>query len=179
MSRRADVGASVRWAALLRGVSPTNASMPALAAAFERAGLANARTVLVSGNVLFDAPELPEAEIEARCEKAMKRDLGRAFVTIARRVSTLRAMADDDPFARLPVPEGAKRVVSFLRSVPKPSPKLPIERDGAVILARDGCEVFTAYVRSPKGPVFMVLIEKTFGDGVTTRTWDTVLKLAR
>jgi hypothetical protein len=42
-----------------------------------------------------------------------------------------------------------------------------------------GGEVFTAYVPSPKGPVFMTLIEQTFGKEVTTRTWDTVAKVAR
>jgi hypothetical protein len=41
-----------------------------------------------------------------------------------------------------------------------------------------GREVFTAYVPSDKGPVFMVLIEKAFGTDVTTRTWDTVRKCA-
>jgi hypothetical protein len=40
----------------------------------------------------------------------------------------------------------------------------------------NGREVFTAYVPSPRGPVFMTLIEKTFGRNVTTRTWDTVRK---
>jgi len=42
-----------------------------------------------------------------------------------------------------------------------------------------GGEVFSAYVRNPKGPVFMTLIEKTFGKETTTRTWDTVAKVAR
>ena len=46
------------------------------------------------------------------------------------------------------------------------------------ILASTGREVFTAYVPSPRGPVFMTLIEKTFGSEVTTRTWDTVRKCA-
>ena len=41
-----------------------------------------------------------------------------------------------------------------------------------------GREIFSAYVPSPRGPVFMTLIEKTFGTGVTTRTWDTVKKCA-
>jgi hypothetical protein len=40
----------------------------------------------------------------------------------------------------------------------------------------NGTEVFSAYVPSPRGPVFMTLIEKTFGTEVTTRTWDTVRK---
>jgi hypothetical protein len=43
---------------------------------------------------------------------------------------------------------------------------------------REG-EIFSAYVRTPKGPVFMSLIERTFGKEVPTRTWDTVTKTAR
>ena len=42
-----------------------------------------------------------------------------------------------------------------------------------------GREVFTTYLPTPKGPVFMTLIEKTFGKDVTTRTWDTIKKVAR
>ena len=42
-----------------------------------------------------------------------------------------------------------------------------------------GREVFSAYVPSPKGPVFMALIEKALGKDVTTRTWETVGKVAR
>lgn len=34
-------------------------------------------------------------------------------------------------------------------------------------------------VPGPRGPVFMTLIEKSFGKEVTTRTWDTVAKVAR
>jgi hypothetical protein len=39
--------------------------------------------------------------------------------------------------------------------------------------------VFSAYVRNAEGqPSFMVLIERTLGKDVTTRTWDTVRKVA-
>jgi len=31
----------------------------------------------------------------------------------------------------------------------------------------------------PRGPAFMTLIERTFGQAVTTRTWDTVKKVAK
>ena len=53
---------------------------------------------------------------------------------------------------------------------------LPLETDGAQIVAMNGCEVFSAYVPGPRGPVFMTLIEKTFGTDVTTRTWGTIRK---
>jgi hypothetical protein len=42
-----------------------------------------------------------------------------------------------------------------------------------------GREAFTAYERSTEGPVFMKLIEETFGKDVTTRTWDSVAKVAK
>jgi uncharacterized protein (DUF1697 family) len=54
----------------------------------------------------------------------------------------------------------------------------PIELDGARILGKAFAEVFTAYVPGRRGPVFMTLIEKTFGKELTTRTWETVKKIA-
>lgn len=68
---------------------------------------------------------------------------------------------------------------TFLTIVRPVDLKLPIEVDGARILAMNDREVYTAYVPSPKGAVFMVLIEKTLGKEVTTRTWDTIAKVAR
>ena len=70
-------------------------------------------------------------------------------------------------------------MVTFLRSKPKSKLALPIERDGARILCLKDRELFSAYTRSPKGPVFMTLIEKAFGKDVTTRTWETVRKIVR
>ena len=51
--------------------------------------------------------------------------------------------------------------------------------DTARILAMSETEAFSAYTRSTKGPVFMTLIEKTFGKEVTTRTWETITKAAK
>jgi len=74
----------------------------------------------------------------------------------------------------------AKRVVTFLREAPAGKLHLPPERDGARILCVRGRELLSAYERSDKGPVFMVLIERTVGKALmTTRTWDTVLKVAK
>lgn len=168
-----------RYAALLRGVSPLNCKMGELAAAFEQAGFDDVKTVLSSGNVLFSAPSASEASLEKRCEQAMAKHLGRTFFTMVRPVPALRALLESDPWASWKLPAGSKRVVSFMRAVVKPKVALPHGRDGATVHALLGREVFSAYVKSPKGPVFMVLLEKAFGDVITTRTWETVEKLAR
>ncbi len=166
-----------RYAAFLRGVSPVNAKMPALARAFADAGFRDVRTVLSSGNVVFSARAASLPALERRTEAAMKERLPTAFPAIVRPIAALRELLASDPYEDLRLPRGAKRVVTFLRARPRAVPDLPIEVDGARIVRVQEGEVFTAYVPSPRGPVFMSLIEKTFGKDVTTRTWETVGKV--
>lgn len=167
-----------RYFALLRGVSPTNAKMPDLTRSFEAAGFADVRTLLSSGNVAFSAGETPPAELERRAEAAMRAELGRSFATIVRPAEHLQDLVASDPFAEFDLPPSAKRVVTFLRRPPGVPVALPVERDGARILKLAGAEAFTAYEPGPKGPVFMLLLERTFGTDVTTRTLATVARCA-
>ena len=167
-----------RYVAFLRGVSPTNAKMPDLRRCFEAAGFSDVRTVLSSGNVAFGTRVSPPDVLERRAEQAMQAELGRSFRTIVRSAAYLQHLVASDPFAEFELPPAAKRVVTFLRH-PVASPVLlPIERDGARILKLAATEAFTAYVPGAKGPVFMALLERTFGMDITTRTLDTVRKCA-
>lgn len=168
-----------RFVAFLRGVSPSNAKMPELKRCFEGAGYTEVKTVLSSGNVVFNARMAAESTLERKAEAEMKKQLGRSFETIVRSVDDLAAMLERDPFAAFRPPPAAKRVVTFLREAPSRKLALPPEVDGARMLAIQGREAFTLYVSSPKGPVFMQLIEKTLGARVTTRTWDTVKKCVK
>lgn len=164
-----------RYVAFLRGVMPTNCKMPALRRSFEAAGFTDVATVLGSGNVVFSARRATEAALEKKAEAAMTNELGRTFYTIVRPVETLRTLLDADPFATFRLAPNAKRVVTFARKPHGDTLAVPIELNGARILAVTGREVFTAYVPDmSRSPTFMSLIEKHFGLGVTTRTWDTV-----
>jgi len=167
-----------RYVAFLRGISPMNLKMPELKRCFESAGFTEVKTLLSSGNVVFNAKG-NASSVERRAEEAMSKDLGRKFYTIVRSISDLRAMIETDPYEKHSLPEGAKRVVTFLREPRKPKVSIPIELDGARILESQAREVFSAYVPGPRGPVFMGLIEKAFGSEVTTRTWETVKKCAK
>ena len=144
--------------------------MPALKKCFDAMDFHDVTTVLASGNVLFTAPRpLTEATLEKRCDAALEKATGRAFMTFVRSVDDLEKMLDADPYAAFRLASDAKRVVTFMREPPRPRPKLPVSKDGARILALHGQEAFRAYVATPKGPVFMSLIETTFGQNVTTR----------
>jgi uncharacterized protein (DUF1697 family) len=81
-----------------------------------------------------------------------------------------------DPFANFQIPPDAKRVVTFLGQPNREEISLPIESEGVRMLCMRGSDVFNSYFPSERGPIFMTHIEKTFGNNVTTRTWDTVKK---
>jgi len=168
-----------RYAAFLRGVMPVNASMPDLKRAFEAAGFTEVTTLLSSGNVAFTARAASPGSLQRRAEAAMTRQLGRAFLTIVRPMDRLRELLESDPYSGYRIAPQAKRIVTFLREAPTTMPALPIERDGVRIVAANGMEVFSAYLPNPKGPVFMTLLQKTWGKEQTTRTWQTVARVAR
>ncbi len=153
-----------------------NAKNMELKHAFEGAGLTDVKTVLSSGNVVFNARAKSETALVRQAEAAMAKHLGRTFYTIVRPARVLQDLIEADPYAMFHLSANAKRVVTFLREPSKAKLSLPLVSDGVRILATNGREIFIAYAPNPRGPVFMTLIEKTFGVNVTTRTWDTVRK---
>ena len=167
-----------RYVALLRGVSPSNCGMQQLRECFQAAGFDDVRTLLSSGNVAFSTRRAPWPDLERKAERAMLAALGHAFPTIVRSAEHLQAVVASDPFAEFDLPPTAKRVVTFLQRSTERVVALPVERDGARILKLVGNEAFTVYEPGPKGPVFMTLLERTFGKDITTRTLATVEKCA-
>lgn len=167
-----------RYVAFLRGVSPMNAKMPELKACFEALGFTDVKTVLSSGNVVFTTPRKSEAALVEAIASGMNQHLDRTFPVILRSTTHLLGLLEADPFAGFRVAADAKRVVTFLAKPHNTAQTFPIEIDGARILTVKGLEAFAAYVVNERGPVFMRLIEKTFGKSVTTRTLETVKKCA-
>jgi uncharacterized protein (DUF1697 family) len=167
-----------RYAAMLRGVSPTNCSMPALRRCCETLGFRDVETVLASGNVVFTSRVRSQQMIERMIERGTQKHLGKPFLTVVRSIEDLQALVEHDPFARKRVPPSMKRVVTFLRAWPGRQKVLAPLRGAQVVTVRQR-EVFTAYVRQPGDAAFMELIEKSFGTHLTTRSWDTVVRIVR
>jgi uncharacterized protein (DUF1697 family) len=156
-----------------------NAKMPDLKNAFEAAGFRNVKTLLSSGNVVFDAATASQTSLQRKAEAAMTSRLGKSFLTIVRSIDALSELLALDPYQDFRLAPGTKRVVTFLRKMPSSQVALPVKMGSARILAMSGTEVFSAYVPGEdEAPLFMSLIEKTFGKELTTRTWETVSKVA-
>ena len=149
-----------------------NAKMPDLIRAFEAAGFTRVKTVISSGNVVFDHDGAPVDELERRAEQAMTDTLGKTFGTTVRPVEHLRRIVDADHHAPFQPPSAAKQLITFLKRPHELPVSLPLEGEGAAICKLEGVEVYSHYLPNDKGPLFMTMLEKTFGKQITTRTVD-------
>ncbi len=128
---------------------------------------------------MFDASTTSEGAVAKRIARAMTAELGKVFTPFVRTIPALEALIEEDPFASFELRATDKRIVTFLHEAPVAPPRLPVELEEARILGLRGREALSAYSPGPNGPVFMTLLERTFGKDVTTRTWDTVKKAAK
>ena len=172
-----------RWAAMLRGINlgKRQIAKAELIAAAESCGYANARTLLASGNLVFDA-EGPPAEIERDLHAAVEKRTGIKSEVFVRDLAAMRKLAEANPF-----PEAAKARPSQLlalfhkEKVPQAALDEIAERyEGPERLAAVGHELLIDYPegmgRSKLEPVIARLKHKLpVGTG---RNWNTVTRLA-
>ncbi len=170
--------------AFLKGVNiggHKKVPMAALKKTFEGMGFKNVRTVLISGNVTFEAPgKKPPSG------PALSRELEKAFgfpvAVILRSAGELEAMIAADPFRGIPVGPAIKPCVTFLqdRKPGRPSIRLPEPEKGIRIVRVTPGEVFSivCYDEEGRTPALMSYVGRIFGTDGTTRTWGTVIKLA-
>ena len=172
-----------RFAALLRAINVGGhvVKMDELCRLFEGARLTNVRSVIASGNVLFDARTADTASLEQRIEKALRAALGYEVPTFVRTLAELDAVIAEDPFAADPVLDAHTLQVVFMRA--------PVDRERTqkiLALATDyddfhvfGREVFwRTRGRISDSPIKPGVLARAFGDPGTARNITTVRRLA-
>jgi uncharacterized protein (DUF1697 family) len=125
----------MRFAALLRAINVGGhtVKMKELCAMFEAMKLSNVRSVIASGNVLFETHSSDAAALETRIETGLRKSLGYDVETFLRTREELDALAAHDPFAATdPVLEGHRVHVLFTRA-----PIAADERKQVLALATD------------------------------------------
>lgn len=172
------------YVALLRGISPTSPNMrnEKLRAVFKSLGFKNVRTVISSGNVLFESGSKNTARLELSIENAIKQQLGFFSTTLIRSQAQLQSLVDADPFKGVEHSRETYLIVTFFKSTPKPRFSIPYSPEGKAynILAQHDAAICTVVnTAASKTPDFMVWIEKEFGKQVTTRTWKTVGRILK
>ena len=156
--------------------------MADLQKAFTTAGAKNVRTVIASGNVVFDAPAVL-GPLRARIRKRVGTLLGAEPVIVFRTLPYLERLIKAAPFGALVNDKRLKLYVLFLSGKPKQLPALPIA------IAKEALEVpglheQDALIVSRRKPNGMygfpgLWTEKQLGVASTARNWTTVERIVR
>lgn len=171
-----------RRVALLRGINVGKAkrvSMAVLRALFEQLGYRDVRTLLASGNVVFDLPPGREADAGRRVEAALVACCGFAARTIVLEAAEVVEIFEGNPLAEL-ASEPSRMMVGVLAS---PEDGRRVEPLLAVDWGREALALGrrAVYYWCPQGALASPLAEavgRALGDRVTARNWTTFGKLA-
>ena len=175
-----------RYAAFLRGVNLGKRTVKSadLVAAFTAVGLHGARTLIASGNVLFDADTDDEPALTRRIEARLEETFGFAVGTVLRKQDELRAMIASDPFDGAAESDEQKLYVTLIATPDAELLRLPcgIPGDFEVVQVTP-TEIFHKAYRKPDGRYSAdsaALIWKPFGNRIlwTNRNWNTILRAA-
>ena len=155
--------------------------MADLKSALEAMNFQNIKTVLASGNVLFNAPKYTVVALGRAIEAKVKERLGHEVGVIVRTFEEVRTFVDEKPFKRVKMTAETKLYVTFLPERPETSFKTPWvtpEKDFRVIRATESvvCSVL-AVSRDRQSTDAMRVLEKQFGKQITTRNWNTIEKI--
>lgn len=169
-----------RYAAFLRGVNLGKRSVRSaeLKAAFEQLGFTGVKTLLASGNVLFDAR--PSKTLRERIEAGLEAQFGFEIGTVLRSAEELAAMVGSDPFGREEGEDAKLHVLLF--DAPVPATLKPQSVPGDYDVARvGGRELYFIFYRKRDGTYTgnsSFDFEKRLPKGtlVTMRNWNTILK---
>ena len=173
-----------KYVALLRGIAPANPNMrnDKLRGVFEKLGFENVKTVISSGNVVFESQSRSVRKLEDRIEEALPKELGFKSTTIIRNQKQLQQLVDKNPFKSREHSQKSSLNVTFLKKKRKVDIKFPYEidnRDYTLLGMYDGAICSVIDLTSAKTPDLMLWLEKKFGKEITTRTWKTVERILK
>ena len=150
--------------------------------AFVSAGCENVRTVIQSGNVLFDCDGVGRAFID-RVRQNLTSLTGAQVQMMVRTQRELENIIKTAPFQEYENRRELKCYVAFLASDPVKRPPLPVlsQKEALEVLKVEGREVFVLSRRKENSQMYGFpngLVESEFGVPATTRNWSTIRKIA-
>lgn len=175
----------MKYIALLRGINVggnKKVPMVELKKAFESLGFHEVKTLLNSGNAVFSTSESDVSKLKKIIEEELEKSFGWHIDTFIYPQESLQQMVKKDPFAQIVVTTQTRLYVSFIPENTISNLEIPYEspEKNFKILQVSEIAIFSVLILSEKYNTTdaMKIIGKEFGKNVTTRNWNTVIKLA-
>lgn len=170
------------YVALLRGIAPMNPAMrnENLRRVVEELGHREVRTVISSGNVLFESNRRSTARIEREMEEAWPERLGFNSTTIVRSRQQIERLVQADPYGTLEHGRTSYLLATFFKRPPELPFELPFTPPGLpleLVAMVDGTLFSVTDTTVAGTPDLMVWLEREFGKELSSRTWKTVQRI--
>ncbi|MGE0534929.1 MAG: DUF1697 domain-containing protein [Pirellulales bacterium] len=175
---------SFHYIALLRAVNlagQNRVAMVDLRGLLGDLGFAGVRTILQSGNLVFDAGRRKPAPLEALLQRETAKHFGIQVEYFVRSAAEWQAIVADNPFPDEAKSDPGHLVVACLKQAAavKRVAALRAAIRGRETIAERGRELYILYPDGiGRSKLTTALIEKTLGTRCTARNWNTALKLA-
>ena len=174
----------IRYVALLRGINVggnKKVPMAELKKAFESLDFHDVKTLLNSGNVIFDSSTSDILKLTKQIEDKIKEVFGFEVGVIIRQISEIHNLIHSDPFKKITVTPETRLYVTFLSEKPTSTLKIPYEspdKDFKIIHCTnyEVCSVLTLSEKT-RTVDSMKILENEYGKKITTRNWNTVKKI--
>jgi len=171
------------YAAFLRGINvgEKQIKMDKLKDAFNAWGYHNVSTILASGNIIFDTQSADPKAVRQIITNGIKTAFGFEVSVFIRSIEELMLLTAKNPFAGFNESAQTKLYVTFLDQKVIPEIKIPYQSLGEklVILSVTDREIFSVVTLTMDFGTsgMMVFLEKEFGSELTTRNWNTTIKI--
>lgn len=151
-----------KYVALIRGVGPGNPNMHSapLTTFFEELGFQNVKTIISSGNVVFEYRDTDIKKLEEKIEKEFPKKLNFSRATIVRSEEQLRKFVSKNPFNGIRDEKPNYLLVTFFKN---------------------GHEELSTVLNTNEetSTKFMAKLDKEYKKECTTRTWKTVHRILK
>ena len=175
-----------KYVAFLRGINVGGNNlikMDDLKKIFESLGFKNVKTILASGNVVFETAKIKIPDLTKLISGKLEKTLGYGIGIIVRSIEDIRKLANTDVFKNITVTPQTRLYVTFLPEKSNSNLKIPyVSHDNNYkILRSSETEVFSVLTVSPTVNTtdLMSVLDKEFGKKVTTRNWNTIEKILK
>ena len=155
-------------------------AMSDLRAMLEKVGCEEPRTLLLSGNVVFENPSSSIAGVERLLEEASTRHLGVTTDYFVRSAKEWLGIIDDNPFAKEAKADPGHLLMMCLRDAPSAAQVKALQSaiKGREVVKAKGRHAYFVYPDGVgRSKLTIQVIEKALGTRGTARNWNTVLKI--
>lgn len=174
---------SNRYVVFLRGINVGGSHkvpMADLRKVLEALGFESVQTLLNSGNVIFDTTCSTVQSMEINISDHLEQVFGFSIPVLVRSAKDIVKLIDNDPFKEITLTKDLRFYTSFIKENPQVEISLPWStEDGSfkILEIREKviCSLLDLSVtKTTKG---MDLLEQMFGKNLTTRNWNTIIRI--